>query len=403
MKITDFFSSSKSFTNSGEGRLVCTPAANNTEQQEESMSVTGSITVQTPRKRRERFSDPEVHKLVDTILVHIQQLFGPKPLNVSGKAAVWDKVVKEVNKVGGMRRTHVECKKRWMDYKRKIKQTIDSLKMHSSLGGQMRPLSEMFSKRQIMVAQLFKMDASDGPKNETHDESSSEIGECVSSNEHVLTPSYFIDSEDEFFPSQNKSLTPSACLPSTSQQDKFISQSYEEPQPTTEPRDSPITKTVDSSKENIAAESRLQLGTQMDQLIAQQKNIFEMLQSMQKTIATSLNIQNKMYNLVKGSTLELQKTVLSSQKASSDHNSILELRLNSLHAKLDEMNSVLQVKQLQELMSSDESELSASGTQDIRSTPTATYTPAATYTQARKRAVDQDPTLIDSMKKAKKI
>ncbi|XP_075695870.1 uncharacterized protein LOC142661977 isoform X2 [Rhinoderma darwinii] len=383
MKITDFFSSSKSFTNSGEGRLVCTPAANNTEQQEESMSVTGSITVQTPRKRRERFSDPEVHKLVDTILVHIQQLFGPKPLNVSGKAAVWDKVVKEVNKVGGMRRTHVECKKRWMDYKRKIKQTIDSLKMHSSLGGQMRPLSEMFSKRQIMVAQLFKMDASDGPKNETHDESSSEI--------------------DEFFPSQNKSLTPSACLPSTSQQDKFISQSYEEPQPTTEPRDSPITKTVDSSKENIAAESRLQLGTQMDQLIAQQKNIFEMLQSMQKTIATSLNIQNKMYNLVKGSTLELQKTVLSSQKASSDHNSILELRLNSLHAKLDEMNSVLQVKQLQELMSSDESELSASGTQDIRSTPTATYTPAATYTQARKRAVDQDPTLIDSMKKAKKI
>ncbi|XP_073513248.1 uncharacterized protein [Phyllobates terribilis] len=409
MKITDFFQSSKPFSNKGKESPICTPAINNAEQEEESMplpGISGTITIQTPRKKRERFTDPENQKLVDTILAHVQKLFGPKPVNASGRAAIWDKVVKEVNKVGGMRRTIQECKKRWHDYRRKIKQGIENWKEQSRMGGPMVPLSDAFTERQLKVAKFFKLDASEAPRNEKlHHASSLDTGECVSSDDFVLPPSYIIESEDEIMPSQNTPFLPMTCLPSTSHQDKFISQSHEEPQAANKPRAPPHkTKAADKPKPpHTATKSPLPLETQVDQLRAQQKEMMETLKSIQKSVSESLNVQNKMYNFVKGSFLELQKTLLSSQKTSRDRSGILELSLNSLHAKLEDMNSALRVQQLQEMMSSDESELS--GTQEIRSTPTGPYTPAAMYTptntQARKRPSDQSASPLDSMKKKK--
>ncbi|XP_073441221.1 uncharacterized protein [Dendrobates tinctorius] len=408
MKITDFFQSSKPFSNKGKESPVCTTAINNAEQQEEGMALPGlsaTFKIQTPKKKRERFSDAENQKLVDAILAHMEKLFGPKQVNASGRAAIWDKVVKEVNKIGGMRRTVQECKKRWHDYKRKIKQVIENLKEQSWMGGPTVPLSDVLTKRQLKVAQFFKLDTNDAPRNEMHHESSSDIGECVSSNDFTLSSSFIIESDDEIMPSQNKPLLPMTCLPSTSHQDKFISQSHEEPQAAKEPRDPPHnTKAADKPiPPYTATESQLLLETQMDQLAAQQKDMMEALKSIQKSATESLNVQNKMYNLVKVSFLELQKTLLSGQKTSRDRSGILELSLNSLHAKLDEMNSALRVQQLQEMMSSDESELS--DTQEIRYTPTAAYTPAATSTptntQARKRPSDQSASPMDSMKKKK--
>ncbi|KAM3920997.1 uncharacterized protein RB166_010444 [Leptodactylus fuscus] len=398
MKITAFFTPTKSSTNKEEERLA-TQAIDNTEHLQESMSVSGSITVQTPKKRRERFSDPEIHKLIDTILQHIDQLFGPTPLSAASKAAIWDEVAREVNKVRDKERTTDECKKRWQDYKRKLKQIIDNFKRQ---GGEMATLLETFSRRQIMVAQFFKMDVSAEP---IHEESSSDLGECVSSNP-LLNPSYVIDSDDEIVPSQNKSLPSPTCLPSTSHQDKLISQSHEKSQMATKARDPHHSKTEDASIPQHAAKSQLQLETQVDQLVAQQKDIFEALESIQKNVTASLNIQNKMYNLVKGSFLELQKTLLSSQKASNDHSSVFDLRLNNLHTKLDEINSILQVKQLQDIMSSDESELSTSGTPDVRATPSTKNTATAICTPKKKtvkRRLDQDPSSIDFIKKAKQI
>ncbi|XP_069803055.1 t-SNARE domain-containing protein 1-like [Dendropsophus ebraccatus] len=355
------------------------------------MSLTGksgsSPKMKTPKKRRERFSDQEVQKLVDTILGHIKQLFGAKSINPAGKAAIWDKVVKEVNKVGGMKRTTAECKKRFLDYKRKVKQSIDGLRL-SSLGGERLPLSECLTRRQVMVAEFYKMDTSDGQKSVIPDESSSDKGECVSTNEP-----FPIDSEDDFI---DKSFSSTS-----SHQDKLISQSQEEPQTPSVSCDPHNTKVVDAPiAPHTATESQLQ----MDQLVAQQRNICEALESLQKNVTASLNIQNKMYKFMKSSFLGLHKTLLSSQKASSDQGGILELRLSRLTAKLDEMNSALQVKELQEIMSSDESELNASGIRDLSSTPTATYTPATPHsknTPARKRALGQSPSPNNVMKKKK--
>ncbi|KAG8569273.1 hypothetical protein GDO81_014333 [Engystomops pustulosus] len=402
MKITDFFQSPSSSTNQGEERPAPSQTIDDTREQEESMS--GSITVQTPRKKRERFTDPEVQKLVDTILLHIQQLFGPKSVNAASKGAIWDKVVKEVNKVGGKKRTVEECRKKWFDYKRKVKKDIDNVKMHSTADAQLS-LSELFTRRQMMVAQFFKMDVGDGQKLDVLDESSTDIGECVSTNDHVLPPAYIIDSEDEFHPSQNKSFSSSFSQPSTSHQDKSVSQSFKEPQFTSEPGDPHNSNAVDTSiPPHTSTERQVQLETQVKQSLGQPKNIYEVLQSIQKDVSATLKTQNKMYKLVKDSFLELHNTLLSSQKASSDHSNILELRLSSLNAKLDEMNRALRVKQLQDMMSSDESEIT--GTQDVNSTPTGISTPITsqtpmTSTPARKRILDQSLTPVNLLKRQK--
>ncbi|XP_066463058.1 t-SNARE domain-containing protein 1-like [Eleutherodactylus coqui] len=400
MKITDYFVS-KPFTDKEE-RPSSTPAINNRGEQDESMfqsGKSGSTTIQTPKKKRERFSDPELHKLVETILAHIGQLFGTKALNAAGKDAIWDKVEKEVNKVGGRRRTREECKKRWADYKRKVKQIIDQQKTQSSTVDPMPPLEDILSAKQIKVARFYKMDASDSQKIKIPHKSSADTGECASSNENILTSSHIIDSEEEFMPSQNKSVEASTCLSSTSYQDELISQSYEEPLAASD-RHNPMAVSR-STLPHTATESQLQPETQMDQLVAQQKNIIEVLQSIQKNLTESQNIQNKAYSLVKRSFLELQNTLLSQQKASSDHSAMVELKLNSLCTKLDEMNSALRVNHLQEILSSDESELSAP---HITSTPTtATLTPAKSHTPGRKRAQGQNPSPTALNKKTKQI
>ncbi|XP_066463054.1 t-SNARE domain-containing protein 1-like [Eleutherodactylus coqui] len=307
----------------------------------------GSTIIQTLKKKRERFTDPELHKLVDTTLEHFRPLFGTKALNAAGKDAIWDRVQKEVNKVGGRRHTREKCKKRWADYKRKVKQIIDKQKTQSSTDGSMPPLKDILSSRQIMVAKFYKMDASDSQKIKIPDKSSADTGVCASSNKNILTSCYIIDPEEEFIPSQNKSVESSTCLPSTSYQDELISQSYEEPQAASD-RHNPMAVSR-STLPNTATESQLQPETQMDQLVAQQKNIIEVLQSMQKNLTES---QSKTRDLVRRSFLELQKTLFSQKKASSDHSAMVELKLNLLCTKLDEMNSAFQVKHFQKILSS---------------------------------------------------
>lgn len=308
---------------------------------------------QAPKKRKQRFTDPELHKLVDTVLPHVEQLFGPNALDTSGKAEIWDKVVEEVNKVGGKKRRKEQCKKRWLDYKWKVQQMINRLKAQSPKGDQMLRLSGILHKRQIMVAKFYKMDASDGQKSEIQDESLSDIGDDSSSEEEMLTPSNNFEHEDEFVPSHNTSFPSSSCTPSTSHQDKSIFQSYKMPPASRwyPPNNRAVHMSIPP---HFATQSQNPMESQLDQLISQQRNNFEVLQQIQENVTASLNIQNAMYNLVESNFLELHRTLLFSQKARSGRSNVLELGLNNIHAKLDEMNSLLREKQLQEIMSSEE-------------------------------------------------
>ncbi|XP_075047175.1 uncharacterized protein LOC142107574 [Mixophyes fleayi] len=394
MKITDFFSSSPSSSNKAERTFII----DSTEQEGQIMSHSGKIctTVQTPKKRRLRFTDPEIHILVDTILAHIEQLFGHKSLNASGKAAVWDSVVKKVNEVGVLKRTVIECKKRWSDYKRKVKQCIDRVKMQSYLSGKVESIEANLSKRQVKVAMFFKMDAEGTNEIQLSDDYSSDEGDGASSSQNVVIPSTnILNSEDEFI-DQKEKLSLSTCSINNSPQDGSISQSYEGSQAIKQPSESIKAKSSDGSMNHKPKAAQLQLtnlDTKLDQLIVQQKNTNEILQSIHNSVTASLDLQKKMNRLLKSNFLELQNSIISTKKASSNQSSIMDITLKSLHAKLDEINSSLHAKQLQELMSSDESELNLSCTQDVASTPVKTP-------PARKRKFKQSPS-TSLMKKNK--
>ncbi|XP_063799262.1 myb-related transcription factor, partner of profilin-like [Pseudophryne corroboree] len=383
MKITEFFSFSTS--SSGKAKRTVTPITDNTEEKDQSMFQSGisvCTTIQTPKKRKERFTDPELHILVDTILAHAEQLFGRKSLNASGKAALWDIVVKKVNEVAGMKRTVVECKKRWHDYKRKVQQCIDKRKLQVPLPGKMESLEDYLSKRQINVAMFFKMDAEGTGAIQVSDDSSTDDGDCASSSHNVVTPSTHIHSEDEFI-GQTEKQSLSACSVKNSPQDGSISQSNK-------------AKVSGRSIDHKPSETQLQLTnleTKLDQLITQQKNTNEILQGIRSGVVASLDLQKKMNRLLKSNFLELQNSIRASKEASSNQSSILEITLKGLQAKMDEVTNSLQAKQLQELMSSDESECYS---QDMGSSPLAAKT-----TPAKKKRCNQRPSSTGLIKKKK--
>ncbi|KAM5141281.1 uncharacterized protein ACMZJ9_015005 [Mantella aurantiaca] len=177
MKITDYFPP-----------VSCEDREDNSvvsgSQGQEMPGNTRTLTMQTPKKRKEKFSDPEVKVLLKTILEHIEQLFGSKPADKAEKDAIWGKVVKKVNKKSKTKRTLKECKKRWSDFKVNLKK-----KIKEALSKEV-PWREGLSEEEIAVAEFFKLHTEDpestqlrnGSLLDNDDNSDSEVSPSVESN-----------------------------------------------------------------------------------------------------------------------------------------------------------------------------------------------------------------------------
>ncbi|XP_053546294.1 uncharacterized protein LOC128638386 [Bombina bombina] len=89
------------------------------------------------------------------------------------KKAIWDNVVRKVNGVSGTQRSLIDCKKRWNDYRRKIKSTIAKSRLHESATGEREPLEAFLTRRQLIIAKFFKMGEEDNnrEKQETSSDS----------------------------------------------------------------------------------------------------------------------------------------------------------------------------------------------------------------------------------------
>ncbi|KAM5142169.1 uncharacterized protein ACMZJ9_016136 [Mantella aurantiaca] len=382
MKITDYFPS-VSFRDKEEKSVV---AAN----QSQGMSgTTGTLTMQTPKKRKERFSDPELHVLVDTILQHIQELHGSKPANKARKGAIWDEVVKRVNKQGQTTRMLKECRKRWDDYRVKIKRTIKTAKLESSLLGNVS-WKENLSKRQIEVAEFFKWD--------TEDPDSAQLR-----NDSFLDNDGNLDSEDDF--EQDEKVSPSECMivdnvsnlcvPHSSVDhqntktytDNIPSSSYGSEQPVGHQQAKPLKEIIEPTSTELPQQQPPTWDKKINQLISQQKQTNKMLKAVQENVSESLKLQKRMNRVLKTNFLELQKSVMSNQKSSSEQRRALENTMKSLHEKMDEINNQLRVKQLEELAYSDDSDSD-------------TVTPKmAKATPGKKRKVTENPSSSGSLKK----
>lgn len=442
MKITDFFpltpckdTEDKSVTSGIQGQRM-SHGAN-----------TGVLSTQTPKKRKERFTDQELHALVDTILKNMEQLFGRKVANAAKKAAIWDEVVSSVNMQGNIQRTLPECRKKWDDYKRKVKKTIDKAKSQPSSTDNIS-MEDMLPRRQMIVAKFFKWD--------TESTSSTQL-----LNNSILDEGEMPDSEDDFIVNQNEEISSEIlivnspedmCIPHSSADVSKQPYDHHNPKPLTEgihssvnlskqpfehhktkPLKTGIHSSADVSKqavehqkktlkENInssaavskpskyqAAETSKEIieptstespqqqlpnwDSKLDQLIAQQQQTNEILNILRQSVSESLKLQKRMSQVLKTNFLELQKSIISNQVISNDQSRALENTMKSVQAKMNEINNQLRVKQLQEFMSSDESDLDI-GTPRMLSSPL-----NKEFTPGKKRKLNQTPSSSGSLKK----
>ncbi|KAJ1151714.1 hypothetical protein NDU88_004494 [Pleurodeles waltl] len=76
------------------------------------------------KKRKCRFSTEEHEILVREVTEHQHQLFITSKLPIGRREAIWQQIVDKINSVAEIRRTVTECKKRWLDCKRRTKEKM---------------------------------------------------------------------------------------------------------------------------------------------------------------------------------------------------------------------------------------------------------------------------------------
>ncbi|KAJ1106193.1 hypothetical protein NDU88_003596 [Pleurodeles waltl] len=75
-------------------------------------------------KRKCRFSAEEQEILIKEVTEHQHQLFVTSKLPISRREAIWQQIVDKINSVAEVRRTVIECKKRWHDCRRRTKEKM---------------------------------------------------------------------------------------------------------------------------------------------------------------------------------------------------------------------------------------------------------------------------------------
>ncbi|XP_075460099.1 uncharacterized protein LOC142496904 isoform X1 [Ascaphus truei] len=295
-----------------------------------------------PRKRKDKFSEQEVQTLVNEIMAHVEELFGPTANNVSSdeKNAIWLGVWRKVNKVGGMERGLIDCKKRWSDYKRKLKQRVTEIRSSDSC----ERLETILTRREMNVVKFFQIDREDFIGNEELSDDANilpwksaarlfqhqEVGD-------ILLPfhqrDYSINSESD----SSVEYEPEDQSISQAKKYQLLKQSFGRRK----------ADGLQASTESTPIASSLQperFEAKFDQLIALQKDSTEVLKSMQSDFRASLALQRKMIDLLTSNLIENRKSTTASQKMTRDQKN---LHLDKMHNKSD--------KSFQGLQSSDAS------------------------------------------------
>ncbi|KAJ1115146.1 hypothetical protein NDU88_003372 [Pleurodeles waltl] len=109
------------------------------------------------KKRKCRFSAEEQEILVKEVREHQHQLFVTSKLPISRREAKWQQIVDKTNSVAEVRRTVIECKKRWHDCKRRTKEKMASnRKAALQTGGGSPAPQEALDHMEEMVAAVIR-------------------------------------------------------------------------------------------------------------------------------------------------------------------------------------------------------------------------------------------------------
>ncbi|KAJ1185758.1 hypothetical protein NDU88_002545 [Pleurodeles waltl] len=108
------------------------------------------------KKRKCCFSAEEQEILVKEVTEHQHQLFVTSKLPISRREAVWQQIVDKINSVAEVRRTIIECKKRWHDCKRRTKEKMArNRKAALQTGGGSPAHQEALDHMEEMVADVI--------------------------------------------------------------------------------------------------------------------------------------------------------------------------------------------------------------------------------------------------------
>ncbi|XP_041425227.1 uncharacterized protein myb100496870.2provisional.L [Xenopus laevis] len=309
----------------------------------------------TPKRRKKRFSDREDHALVDEIMAHHGELFGKTTSNVLGKALIWDGVANKVNDAGETKRSVMECKKRWSDYKRKVKRTITRCKTNASLTGILEPLESFLSGRQMLIAHVFHLDSDDENESQNFsDPSSLDEAPAYGHGCQYSSKGSSIDFNEN--PTKEVDLLSVSSLNSDTQ-DNLLSSQVCDVGHSSKTWQQHIDVALRESPAFTYETSSLELanvGLKLESIITQQIKTNYLLQCIQNDVCILLSLQRKMHQLLKNNFIELQKSIMSTGKLSKDRENYMELSLRRIHRKLEEMSSILHESKLQGMMTGEE-------------------------------------------------
>ncbi|XP_053314442.1 uncharacterized protein LOC128482647 [Spea bombifrons] len=112
------------------------------------------------RQRNIRFSEEENDVLVNSIMPHYDRLFGKLAARNSTamKNALWREIVSAVNAVSAYPRSVQNCKKRYADIKRKVKDKLSKIAKHRRATGGGAPLNISFWPYERVMEKMISAD-----------------------------------------------------------------------------------------------------------------------------------------------------------------------------------------------------------------------------------------------------
>ncbi|KAM8953544.1 uncharacterized protein RCH25_044344 [Pelodytes ibericus] len=112
------------------------------------------------RQRNVRFSEEENDVLINSIMPHYERLFGKLAArnSTSVKNALWREIVSAVNAISAYPRSVQNCKKRYADIKRKVKDKLSKIAKHRRTTGGGAPLNISFWPYERVMEKMISAD-----------------------------------------------------------------------------------------------------------------------------------------------------------------------------------------------------------------------------------------------------
>lgn len=93
------------------------------------------LSTMAERQRKPRFSAAELRFLREGVVADSSKLFGKDNASVKERKRLWDSIVDNVNAVSTVKRTAIDCQKRWNDDKRVVKKKASKYHRESQRTG----------------------------------------------------------------------------------------------------------------------------------------------------------------------------------------------------------------------------------------------------------------------------